>query len=273
MKSFLKYHLKDRALLARDQVHYRWSGHVPLLVFTMAKVGSLSVHLSVKRSTSIPSFHIHTLDNDEVQTKIKACFDRGVYPDSRSPVPFILKEIIDKRKPYKVISLFRNPIERNISAFFDAFEFNMGMPAEHFKGGLNELQAAFFEHVNHRYVVSWFDDYFLPATGINVYDFGFDKELGYGKIEVENTSILLMNTAIEDGTKQQLIADFLEVPNFELVNANVTSQSKASGLYEAFKNHMSFDQAYINDLLGSRFFEHFFTPEEALRTREKWMRT
>jgi len=129
IKPFLKYHIKDRLVLWQQTQDLRNLKQEPVLVFTMAKVGSSSVYHSLKKQSDIPCFHIHSLSiEEELQAKV-ICKEKGVYPGSRSPVFILHKYLLEKERTYKVISLVRNPIERNLSAFFEAFEIHMGVPA------------------------------------------------------------------------------------------------------------------------------------------------
>lgn len=70
----------------------------------------------------MPVFHINSLNQAEQNFYDEECFRRGVLPGSRSTISMINQQILKKNRPYKIITLVRNPIERNISAFFEAFE-------------------------------------------------------------------------------------------------------------------------------------------------------
>lgn len=255
-----------------ERSHLKMSKSEPLLVFTMAKVGSSSVYNSVKRASAIPAFHIHSLDEQEVQRANQRCFDEGIYPDSQSPVHFIRRDIIKSKRKYKVISLFRNPVERNLSAFFDAFRLMVGTPAEHYQGTLDDLVKIFYAKINHDYASHWYSDFFLPGIDVDVYQHSFDKVLGYNRIESEKCSVLLMNSAIDDSVKESVIADFLALPAFKLTNANVRAASKEAGLYQLFKSHISLDKQYLSRVLDTQYFKHFFSGEDKEQTFEKWLK-
>lgn len=273
MSSFFNYHIKGRVKMALERAQLISSNMDPLLVFTMAKVGSSSVYNSVKYTTSIPCFHIHSLDEKEINEANKRCFDAGIYPDSRSPVQLINKEVIEKQQPFKIISLFRNPVERNLSAFFDAFRLLMGTPAHSYQGSMETLATTFYEKVNHDYPIQWYQKHFLSGTAIDVYKHSFDRKLGYTVIQEDGRSILLMSTAVADTVKESLIADFLGEPSFKLINANIRAESKEASLYKEFKSFMSFDSDYLDRMMNNQYFEHFFSKDERERTRNTWLKT
>jgi hypothetical protein len=158
-----------------------------------------------------------------------------------------------------------------LSAFFDAFRLLVGCEADEYKGSLDDLVNIFYETVNHDYPISWFADHFNTALGLNVYDYMFDKQAGYSMIEKDNYTVLLMNSAIADDVKESVISDFLNEPSFKLTNANIRSTSKAADLYRDFKSHISLNKDYLDKMLNSEYFKHFFREEDKAVTLEKWL--
>ncbi len=270
MKAFLKYHIKDKLALIQQTQHLAATSLDPVLVFTMAKVGSLSVYQSLKKQTTLPVFHIHSLDELEEQKHIDLCKANKLYPGSRTPVFLINREILFKKRTFKVISLFRNPIERNLSAFFEAFEIHMGVPAQLYKGSLEEIETAFHDKLNHNYCKNWFENQFMNGLGINVYQSPFDKQIGYDFISKENKEILLLKSDLEDSLKEKLVRNFCNLENLTLKNVNITSAKKEATLYIDFKKHIKFSKEYLENQLESRYMNHFFTEEEKIGLYKKW---
>jgi hypothetical protein len=236
----------------------------------MAKVGSSSVFKSLKKGSAIPVFHIHSLDEEEVLKGERLCFERGTYPGRRSPAFLIKKKIIAKQRPYKVISLFRNPIDRNISAFFDAFELYMGIAAENYNGNLSLLEKNLHKKINQSYSLDLYEKQFMNGTEINVYNTAFDKVQGYTKQRYGGIDLLLMNSDLGDRLKEVQIAEFCEIPNFKLMNTNITIQGSAAGLYTAFREYIRFSETYLSSQLNSKYFDHFFSDEDKERLFRKW---
>jgi len=270
MKRFLKYHIKDRIVLTQQARALKFSREAPILVFTMAKVGSLSVYQSLKIFSTAPVFHIHTLDETEIAAGAQKCFDNGVYPNSRSPVALLNTGVIKKGRPFKVISLFRDPIERNISAFFDAFEVHMGIPASRYQDDMHTLEDTFYTKVNHQYAIDWYDQHFKNGTGVDVYQTSFDVQKGFKIIKNDQCEILLLDSRMADKKKEALITDFCDLETFKLKNVNVTSQSKHADLYTMFKSHIRFRESYLNEQLNSRYFNHFFSTEDKQELVKNW---
>ncbi|MEP0262725.1 putative capsular polysaccharide synthesis family protein [Dokdonia sp.] len=278
IKPFLKYHIKDRWVLKQQEQQLRDRTQEPVLVFTMAKVGSSSVYHSLKNQSSIPCFHIHSLSIEEELQAIKICKEKGVYPGSRSPVFMLHKYLLEKQENYKVISLFRNPIERNLSAFFEAFEIHMGVPTHLFKGSLQDIEAAFYQKLDHSYCKDWFDNHLKDGTGVDVYEHAFlpteqagAKAKGYTIIKDSQVDVLVLNSNLDDALKSKLVGDFCDVKDFTIKNVNVTEAKKGAALYAEFKSYIRFSKSYLDDQLESKYMNHFFTKEEKEALYEKWL--
>lgn len=270
MKSFLKYHLKDKWTLWRQKRRLKRNTSEPILVFTMAKVGSLSVYSSLQKYHDKTSFHVHSLDEKEELKHIENCKQRRVFPGSRTPVFLINARIIQIERPYKIISLIRNPIERNLSAFFDAFEFHLGISPSNYTGTLESLENAFHEKVDHNYAVQWFEKQFFEGTGIDIYANTFDTKTKWTRYRNTNPQILLLRSDLPDPEKETAISQFCGLSDFNLHNVNVTSRKKEAGLYKQFKEHIRFSNAYLESQLETPYMRHFFTKEEKEATYKKW---
>ena len=272
IKPFLKYHIKDRWVLWQQERQLKAQKKDPVLIFTMAKVGSSSVYHSLKHQSDIPCFHIHSLDKKEEARAKAICKEKGVYPGSRSPVFILHEKLLEKQRPYKVISLFRNPIERNLSAFFEAFEIYMGIPAHLFKGTLQEIEEVFYEKLDHSYCQDWFDHHLKEGIGVDVYASAFAKAKGYTILKGDQTDVLILKSNLDDALKASLVGTFCGIENFTIKNVNVTDAKKEAQLYTDFKSHIRFPKSYLDSQLESKYMNHFFTEAEKEKLYEKWLR-
>lgn len=270
MKAFLKYHIKDRWVLWQQTKQLQNMRQEPVLIFTMAKVGSSSVYHSLKKQTNIACFHIHSLSIEEELQSQAICKEKGVYPGSRSPVPLLHEKLLSKDQGFKVISLFRNPIERNLSAFFEAFEIHMGVPAHRFKGNLEDIERSFYKNLDHSYCKDWFDNHFKMSLGIDVYDHAFAKTKAYTNLKGHKADILLLKSTLDNRVKSQHIGAFCGLKNFKLENYNVTNTKDTAELYAAFKSYISFPKSYLESQLESKYMNHFFTEQEKKELYTTW---
>ncbi len=243
----------------------------PILVFTMAKVGSLSVYFSLKKRLSKNAiFHVHSLDEIQIKKGIQLCFQNKVYPGSKTPVFLINKKIITQKRPFKIVCLFRDPLERNISAFFDAFKLYTGIKPNDYNGGSKKLKEYYDENLNHEFPLNWFDNQFFDATKINVYDYKFDKEQGYSTLKTDAIEILLINSDINDSVKEDLIKNFCNLKSFKLKNRNLSSSKEYALLNSNFKKQTKFSKEYLDLLYNSKYASHFFTEKHIINQKEKW---
>ena len=83
------------------------------------------------------------LNEIEIKKGIQLCFQNRVYPGSKTPVFLINKKIINQKRPFKIVCLFRDPLERNISAFFDAFKLYTGTKPNNYNSSLKKLKEGF----------------------------------------------------------------------------------------------------------------------------------
>ena len=272
MKKFIKYYIKDSILLWFAHIKFLvFPKSIPILVFTMAKVGSLSVYFSLKKWTSKTSvFHIHSLNEEKVREGIQLCFENNIYPGSKSPVFLINKKIIKKRKPYKIICLFRDPLERNISAFFEVFELHTGEKTTEFTGDFEKLKQFYYDKLDHNFPLHWFEKQFIEATGINVFNYNFKKEKGHQIIKKDHIEVLLINSSVADSLKEELISNFCNLKYFTLKNRNVSSKKEYANYYKEFKANIKFSKEYLNQLYGSNYAKHFFPEKHIENQKEKW---
>ena len=270
IKPFLKYHIKDRLVLWQQTRQLQKSLAQPVLVFTMAKVGSSSVYQSIKKQSKVPCFHIHSLSTHEVEEAVAICKENSIYPGSRSPVFALSRHVLEQQKMYKTISLFRDPIARNLSAFFDAFELYMGIKAINFKGTLQDIETVFYKKLDHSYCKDWFDVQCKQGIGIDVYEHVFPKETGHTIITGNTTKLLLLKSTLDDDLKASLIGNFCGIDSFKLINTNVTDTKKEASLYAEFKAYIKFPKAYLESQLESKYARHFFSEEEIASLYSKW---
>ena len=91
---------------------------LPVLIYQMGKVGSSSIYMSLKEI--MPTFHVHYLRKDLMDKINKNQINRGFAPPEHLVTSkMVLKKYIKKDKPLNIISLVRDPIARNMSAFFE----------------------------------------------------------------------------------------------------------------------------------------------------------
>jgi hypothetical protein len=164
-----------------------------VLIYQMGKVGSRSVEASLLASRlDLPVFHIHYLSAEMLEKETDCFYDercgsnrklKGVFSRQLFESYFIRSAVLARphpKKKWKIITLVREPIARNISALFhDLDEYIPGSHNNIYSIPYEELFQAFLEKVNHELPLTWFDIELNPLFGVDVYASPFPKEKGY----------------------------------------------------------------------------------------------
>lgn len=270
-QTFYRYHIKGR---------YRWwqaekvlrTDQLPVLVYTMAKVGSMSLSYSIQQHTNYPVFHIHSMRASQIKEAYQLCRQKGWWPDSRQTGALIHQQIIQQNKAVKIICSIREPIARNISAFFEVLPFYT-QNQQLGKQPVQTLSRIFMDQLNHDYPLNWMDNELLACLGIKVYDYAFDFNQKYLIIQKDNIELLLMRLDLPDADKSSVLAQFLSCPNFQLMNQNIGSTKKYASLYRDFKHQVDLPASYIQRLLTARYTQHFFSETERKAMYKQWKKS
>ena len=301
------YRLQDRALENASKYNYgtakayyhrqmarreKLYDHSSILVFQMGKVGSSTVARSLRQ---IPLnrrvFHVHTLlpkyiDELEEQRRSWLRTEKEHHLKHVWQYQYLRNEIkAGIGEPWKVITLVRDPVARNISTFFtniavvdstnsvhtlhsDEYQFEIKV-----KGNdVSELIDLFFEKIWHDYPLRFFDLEFKELFGIDLLEEESPIEKGYGIYQTDRADILLLRLESLNQCAQQAFSEFLGIKNFTLENANVGSQKKYAELYRQVQKSIVLPESYLDTLYDSQFAKHFYSETELAAFRAKWIR-
>ncbi|CZF78477.1 putative capsular polysaccharide synthesis family protein [Grimontia marina] len=248
-----------------------------VLVYQMGKVGSSSIEASLEHA-GIPSWHIHTFDdNEEFQmyhnTDDVACFFdwhiRAAYKLTLSH----RKRILQKRDHLKIITLVRDPIATVVSRFFQDLhiQFIAGKKNEAIHGDmdatLRHLTDAFETQMRLDYFTDWFDRELKRQFDIDVLKHVQDPSQTHWRIEQGGCDVLLMKCeAINQST--DVLGEFLELPDFKLQSSNEASNKWYSALYQRFKETYPFERLF--HLYDAPLYRTVFSEEEITQFKKKW---
>jgi hypothetical protein len=244
----------------------------PILIYQMGKVASSSIYTSIKSMKKINVFHIHRLNPDNIKTIRQTYITRGISPPNEDIIGlYLLENVIKPRKPAKIISLVREPIGRNISAYFQNLDSFEKLKNTHKHLEVNELIDNFLTKYNHDVPLNWFDVEMKNTVGIDVFKYDFPKELGFQTILSEPYELLLLRHDLKDSVKIELIANFLNLPSFSLKVKNVGASKNYGSQYKAVLNTIKVPPEYADKMLGSKYAQHFYTDKELDLIRQKWV--
>lgn len=249
----------------------------------MGKVGSTTIVRSLKASgLAMPIYHVHdltrsTLDRDEKLYKRKFDSD-GYWPINLWESQYLLKQIERgvKRKKWKIVTVTRDPIARNISGFFQTLRLEFGFDYQNIKSMkseeiIEELIAIFLEKVRwHEYPLTWFDVELKGVFGIDVFASDFPIEKGYEIYKGEHGDALVLRLENLNECAQDAFKEFLNIDGFTLIEGNISSEKAYYPIYQKFLDSVVLPDFYVRRMYTSKYARHFYSEEEITKFKAKW---
>lgn len=227
--------------------------NTPVFVYQMGKVGSKSIYKSLYRQYSGVVLNAHHFNPNHADWRIRRLYHW----------------VIDQEMPLNVISPIREPIARNVSAFFQNFKKFTGVHCINSNFSLEELKGIFLAKFNHKMPLQWFDKNIKANFGIDVYVNSFPK-CGYATYSHKNIRLLVMMAEINNNEKAKAIKDFLNAAEFQIINRNIGEEKEYALSYNDFKYNVKFPQAYIDMMHKSKYFNYFYEQDVINAVRKKW---
>jgi len=266
--------LYTRILRAMVRTYYKvyvQSNRELCLVYQMGKVASSSVASVIEAEGSYRQFQVHRLNLISIGQMNRNRFNRGLPPlPSDVEGRIVYTKFVRRGVPCKIVSLVREPVGRNISAFFENACVDRDVETSMF--GQEALTHQFLHEYSHDIPLEWFDREMLTTTGIDVYGHDFPKKKGYRQIDRGGCQLLVMRHDLRDGKKVQILNEFLGTRIEEMCSRNVGSEKIYKDRYEAFKRHVRLPRAYLDRMLQSKYCRHFYSEEEIVGLYKKYMR-
>lgn len=265
---FLKYHIiKALKMLQFFSVLY-FSRKKLVLIYQMGKVGSSSVRKSLHACNIFP-IHIHRVAPKSSARVASQFMNQGLLP----PIDIhmgrmVYKHIFLKKRPAKIITLLREPISRNHSAFFQNLNLYFGNVSADLD--IEKAIAVFLKDYNHRIPLDWFDEELKESCGIDIFQHRFPKKQGWMRIKARNIDLLILKLEIDDRKKEEVISRFLNITDFKLKKANVGEEKTYADTYGLFKQKIVLPPEYVEKMCSSKYINHFYTEAEIERVRSKW---
>jgi hypothetical protein len=229
------------------KIKRRLKAGLPLFLYQLGKVGSSSLEHSLVPTWPGLTVHSHSLTPAEGET-IELIGMREL--------------VVKKRKPFLVISMVREPIARNISAFFENYDRELGKTVgARANLSVDEMIEIFLTKYNHDHPLTWFDNRMKPDCGIDVFDYQFPAN-GVQVIEHNHVRMLLMRSEIDDQLKESAVNDFLGMKDFRLKRVNDASQKAYIETYRLFREKFVPPDWYIEKMYESRYFKHFYAGQK-----------
>ncbi len=249
---------------------------VPILIFQMSKVGSTSVTDTLsKLNLSVPIFDVHILNKLDVlhenilRRNANARDSLSVIKQGR-----IVRKKIESGEyaSWNIISMVRDPVARNMSAFFQQIKDNtpdISRKIEADSISAEELLELFLQKHAHNGADWWFDTQLKPVFDFDIFARPFNKEQGYEIYEEPRFRLLMMRLENMNAVIQPAMSRFLDIQNFTISKLNVGKEKKYGRAYSGFLN-LPLPLSYIEEMYSTRTAIHFYTKEELERFTRYW---
>jgi hypothetical protein len=246
-----------------------WFGQKSVIVFTMGKVGTLTVCNSL-RNIGYMHVHPHSLRFTRPGVhflKVKLSFTQKL----KYLILTFLKRIkVAVWKLLKneivIITGVRDPYSRNISAYFEQV---------HYLGGIKcgtsprDIEKQFNETCFFDAPLEWFDKEIRKVTGINVYDYFFDKDKGFSVIKKGKYKLLVFRIDKLNSLSEE-IAKFIGDENFKVISTNISDEGEYVKQLTQLKKSYKYDQHKVNIYSKSKYMKHFYTSDENQGLIDRW---
>ena len=191
--------------------------------------------------------------------------------------------------PLQVVCPIREPIARDISAFF--YFYLRRYPEICANADLGELKELFLtdlrpRHPKHKgrrnpipadekinepeYMLTWFDKYFRPLTRIDVYKQPFPIDRKWQIYKRGFTRVLVYRIDLKLSEQTKLISSFLGIKLDAIRLENDSKNKDYVELYPRFRESVKLPERYIRRMHDSRFAQHFWSPQELKAVADKW---
>jgi hypothetical protein len=225
------------------------------LVYQMGKVGSVSLQVAIK-DAGFKTLHAHYLYRTD-----------GEY---YTPKPKILRKIQTGEVSYKIITPVREPVARNVSAFFQGIH---KYYADYKKMQYSqEVVDAFLNNYNHNWVLDWFP-YEFSMVFPNVLRNRFNQRRGYQEYKARPHKIFILKLEYLDLIGFKPIAKFLGIRSYntKIPHSNATARNeRMKEFYDEFLEKAKFPLEYLDTMYNTWYATYFYTKKEIEEFKARW---
>jgi hypothetical protein len=253
----------------------------PIVVYTMGKVASKALQLSLEKyGLHNPIFHTHTLSQQHMDQMIE--FGRSIELKSKLPRGIRqgkslrhLGELTWERTRWKIVTLVREPVAREISDLFQnphhfpsLKELKNDLFIEEAIAQIQALLSSFDEETD--YTTCWFDKELKDVFGLDVYKEPLDPSMGYAIYQVQHADVLLLRLEDLSRCACQAFQEFLGIVDFKLLRINEASSKNYQQEYQAVLGEIAFSLDVLDIVYNSRYSKHFYSTTEIMKFKDRW---
>lgn len=270
-ESFRKLFLLRKKMSVNSQFLYSYFSSIKelyeypqaILVWQPRKVGSITIS-KMLNEVGVKNIHLHgfvSLRNMMV----------NIPTFSEQSSKWLKEYYKNDFHKLKIVTLIREPIARSISEFMNCFS-QIGVTIQVDKNIVASAEEYVINQLNEDYEFRWFDDEIKEFTGIDIFEYPFNKEEGYVCIRKRNIEILVLK--LETLNKNmRVIEEFVGCTQLRCLNENNGTEKYYTYLYEEILKRITLPLDYIEKYYNQNVkFNHFYSTSEKEHFLEKWKR-
>jgi hypothetical protein len=155
-----------------------------------------------------------------------------------------------------VVSIVREPIARNISAFFWHIDKYYTGDAQRYTP---TMAKAFVDNYQHHFALEWFNRELIPFLDFDVYKYPFDHEKGYSIYYPELAELMILRTEDLDRAASEAIEDFFGLADQVIGHENPTTLKPHGEAFLEFHERARFPREFVERMYSSKYAQHFYT--------------
>lgn len=236
-----------------------------IIIYSDQKTSSETIKHSILKYYNKPIFKFHYIN----EFNRKAQRDINGFRLRNFNNIWMYKRMINGKRKMRIITLLRNPIERNISKFFFSFDFysNGKKPCEL---SFSKQLDLFMNNLSNIDGMYYFNNEIEKVLGIDVYKHYFNKQYGYLIIKKDNIQLLILKSEIDDYVKELVLKRFLSLDKLKLKNENMAKDKHYSKEYVIFKERVKLSNRLLLKYVNSKYMKHFYTKRERINLFNKY---
>lgn len=279
--------LKKQAVL---QVTPFMEGDADIIVHQPGKVGSNTISTTLRHHV-IPAVRTHGI--------LYSCEYANGGDELKNTM---VDAIYSEDRKVKLITLVRDPIAKDIGHFFqkltatenDTAWFVKGLMEKDFqqsylnylsvvspfdfsngkrKDEFNKKMVSHIDYIGSKNsngaLWGWYEEEYKNILGIDVLAHEFDVDKGYTVIRHKNVEVLIMQLE-KLNTLENVLAEFVDVPELKLVSVNRGVEKAYRYIYKAFQKEVRIPKEYMEFCYNNPYMRHFYSKEDIERFYKKW---
>jgi len=227
-----------------------------VFIYTPPKVGSTSLVSSLRISLSqFNIIHIH----DEVMLNVLTGIDNVTINE-------IINYLACKEKNVYVIDIYRTPIERKMSEFFEK------LAPYHFNNTEENINNYSLERVikrfNNLFLFLANGDHYIDKYNIPLIPFNFDKK---HTIQIVNNITYIKLRLCDVFIWDKILTEIFKIP-IVIIKDYDTEKKTIGKLYKKFKSEYKIPINYLEQIKECKYLNYYYSPSEVKTYIDQWLK-